>query len=377
MRFTTIIFRNMLRRGVRTVLTVLGLGIGIGAVVALLGIAWGFQRSFMKLYEAKEIDLVITKAGVSDRLTSNLRESLLEKVRKVPGVKDVAGSLMDVVSFEEANLVSVLCNGWEPGSLLSKKGIRILEGRDFEPADAERRVALLGRVLALNLGKKAGDPLTVAAEPFQVVGIYESSSLFENGGMIVPLKVLQKMMGREGSLTGVVVVAQSPDRATVEQLARRIEKDVPGVAAVPARDYIQGDIQVRLVKAMAWATSVIALLLGSLGVMNTMMMAVFERTAEIGLLRALGWRRMRVLNLVLGEALTVGLIGSVLGSLLGLLAVRAIQLSPTASVFIAPELPLSVVGVGTLLGIALSLLGGFYPALRAAALNPTEALRHE
>jgi putative ABC transport system permease protein len=195
--------------------------------------------------------------------------------------------------------------------------------------------------------------------------------------MVIPLKVLQKMMGREGSLTGLVVVSEAPDRDSVEQLGRRIEKEVPGVAAVPARDYIQGDIQVRLVKAMAWATSVIALLLGSLGVLNTMMMAVFERTAEIGLLRALGWRRTRVLNLVLGEALTVGLIGSILGSALGLAGVRAIQLSPTASVFIAPELPVSVVAVGTLLGIGLSLLGGFYPALRAAALNPTEALRHE
>jgi putative ABC transport system permease protein len=149
------------------------------------------------------------------------------------------------------------------------------------------------------------------------------------------------------------------------------------VAAVPARDYIQGDIQIRLVKAMAWATSVIALLLGSLGVLNTMMMSVFERTGEIGVLRALGWRRSRVLNLILGEAITLGVIGSVLGALLGLAGVRAIQLSPSASTFIAPELPWSVIVVGGLLGISLSVLGGLYPALRGAALNPTEALRHE
>ena len=121
MRFTTIIFRNMLRRGVRTVLTVLGLGIGIASVTALLGIAWGFERSFVKLYEAKAIDLVIVKAGVSDRLTSNLDASMGDRLRRVPGVKAVAGSLVDVVSFEEANLVSVICNGWEPGSLLFRE----------------------------------------------------------------------------------------------------------------------------------------------------------------------------------------------------------------------------------------------------------------
>ena len=97
-------------------------------MVALLGIAWGFERSFMTIYEAKGIDLVVVKAGVSDRLTSNLDESLGDKIR---GGRRASrrwpGSLMDVVSFEEANLVSVLVNGWEPGSLLFR-GIRVLEG---------------------------------------------------------------------------------------------------------------------------------------------------------------------------------------------------------------------------------------------------------
>src|SRR3954454_15686501 len=127
MRFTTIILKNMRRRGVRTVLTVLGLGIGIAAVVALLGIAWGFERSFMKLYEAKSIDLVIVKAGVSDRLTSNLDVSVGDRIRKGPGVRAVPGSLMDVVSFEEANWISVLANGCQPGSLLFR-GIRLKQG---------------------------------------------------------------------------------------------------------------------------------------------------------------------------------------------------------------------------------------------------------
>ena len=128
MRFTTLIARNLLRRGVRTALTVVGLAIGIAAVVALLGIAWGFERSFLAINEAKGIDLVVVRAGVSDKLTSNLDEAIGDRLRKVEGVREVAGSLMDVVSFEEANLVSVLINGWEPGSLLFR-GIQVLEGR--------------------------------------------------------------------------------------------------------------------------------------------------------------------------------------------------------------------------------------------------------
>src|SRR4051812_20014979 len=134
MRFSTLIARNLLRRGVRTILTVIGLSIGIAAVVAMLGIAWGFERSFLAINEAKGIDLMIVRAGVSDKLTSTLDESLSSLIQGVPGVREVAGSLMDVVSFEDANLVSVMINGWEPESLLFR-GIRVQKGRALVKGD--------------------------------------------------------------------------------------------------------------------------------------------------------------------------------------------------------------------------------------------------
>jgi len=373
MRFLTLIARNLLRRGVRTALTVFGLGIGVSAVVSLLGISWGFERSFLTIYQAKGIDLVVVKAGV-DRLTSNLDAGLEADIKRVPGVKDAVGSLTDVVSFEEAQLVSVLANGWRPGSLLFR-GVRVLHGRILREGDT--RVAMLGRVLALNLKKGVGDSVPVSGEPFRVVGVYESDSLFENGGLIVPLAELQTMMGREGYVSGFVVAADAPDRRSVEALGRRIEGAVKGVAAVPARDFVQGDNQLRLVRSMAWATSVIAMVLGSVGVLNTMMMTVFERTREIGVLRALGWKRRRVLGLVLGEAAALGLAGSVLGSVLGAAGVRAIARAPMGSIFIAADLPPAVLLIGLGLGLGLSVVGGLYPALRAAALEPSEALRHE
>src|SRR4051812_27410742 len=102
MRFATLVARNLLRRKVRTALTVAGLAIGIAAVVALLGISWGFEQSFLKIYESKQIDLVVVRAGASDRLSSNLDEKVGDTLRKIKGVRAMAGSLTDVVSFEDA-----------------------------------------------------------------------------------------------------------------------------------------------------------------------------------------------------------------------------------------------------------------------------------
>jgi putative ABC transport system permease protein len=373
-RFITLIAKNVLNRPVRTGLTAIGLSIAIAAVIILVGISWNFERAFLAIYRSKKIDLIVVHAGSSNQLSSSLDVGLAERLKQVEGVADVAPTLVDTIAFEEQNLASVLVNGWVPDSLLFR-GIRILEGRALKADD--QKAAMLGRVLALNLTKKVGDPIDVAGEKFEVVGIFESESLFENGALIVPLKTLQKMMGREGQATGIVITATDSDREFIDALRRRIETAIPNVAAAPARDYVVGDTQIRLAKAMSWTTGAIALILGAVGMLNTMLMSIFERTREIGILRAVGWRRPRVLALILGEALLISLAGTMLGGLLAVAGLRAVTLYPSARGFIDPNVPVEVLGLALIMGIGLSLLGGLYPAARAAALDPTEALRYE
>ncbi|AMV38757.1 ABC transporter permease [Planctomyces sp. SH-PL62] len=372
MGLSIFVLRNILGRPSRTILTVVGLGVGIAAVVMLTGISRGFERAMTAIYDARGIDLIVVRAGISDQLSSNLDENLGEVIREIPGVGGVARSLMDSVSFEESNLASVLANGWEPGGLLMR-GLRVVDGRLLEEGDA--RSVLLGRVLALNLGKKVGDSASIAGEPFRVVGVYESDSLFENGGLVVPLRELQRMMGREGMVTGLVVAAKPG--VDPKSLGEAIEGQLDGVAAVPARDYVQGNVQLRLARAMAVATTGVAVALGSIGLLNTMAMAVFERTSEIGLLRALGWRRRRIIQLLMGEAAAIVGLGVLAGWAMATLGMRALMLSPTSRGFIDPNLPAYAYVAGLAMGAVLGLMGGLYPAIRASRLEPTEALRHE
>lgn len=119
------------------------------------------------------------------------------------------------------------------------------------------------------------------------------------------------------------------------------------------------------------------MVVGAVGMLNTMLMSIFERTREIGLLRAVGWRRRRVLGLVLGEALLLAIGATIVGGIMSIVALRLLSMWPQARGFVDPNLPPAVIGMALAMGFALSVLGGLYPALRAAALDPTEALRYE
>jgi putative ABC transport system permease protein len=128
---------------------------------------------------------------------------------------------------------------------------------------------------------------------------------------------------------------------------------------------------------MAWLTSVIALVIGAVGVLNTMVMSVFERTREIGILRAIGWRKSRVVRLILSESLLLSVAGAAAGIAAAVLLTRALTWWPLVNGLIKGEVALAVLIQGFFIALAVGLIGGAYPAYRGAHLPPTEALRHE
>jgi putative ABC transport system permease protein len=123
--------------------------------------------------------------------------------------------------------------------------------------------------------------------------------------------------------------------------------------------------------------SLMAVLVGGLGVLNTMLMAVFERTREIGVLRALGWRRRGVLGMILREAVLLGLLGGALGIAIAYGLIELMQMSATFGSWVDPVWAWAVFARAILLSLLLGVIGGLYPAYRATRLQPVDALRYE
>jgi len=375
MRFVQLVYKNIFRRATRSALTISGVAVAVGAVVALVGIADSFQRSLLAIFQERGVDLVVVRAGGLQRSSSTLDEKLGAEIRQLPGVREVSAGLIEGFSYPELDLFGVFCRGMPPESFLLKD-LTPTSGRLLQEGDG--RVIILGKVLAANLGKKVGDMLEVVpGQKFQVAGIYESFTPFENGSMIMPLVQLQRLMDRQGEVTAFNVATDRGDQEAIEGLRRQIMALRPYLEALPTREYVDTAVEIRMAKAVAWLTSALALIIGTIGMINTMSTAVFERTRELSLLRAIGWRKSRVMRLVLFESILLGLAGAVAGTLLAIALTQVLSMIPASGRLVAGNIGWNVIAQGFAIAIIVGLAGGLYPAYRAAQLVPTEGLRHE
>ena len=298
-------------------------------------------------------------------------------------MKGVEPMLVDMVSFEEQNLAAVYVMGWEiTGRMFDE--LHFTSGR--KPHAGDVRPAVIGAGLAETLAKKVGDRITIEDESFTVVGIHQTPNIFENNIAVVLLPDLQELMDRKDQVTAFFIVLEdSPDKkAKVEAVCQEIQalRDENGrkigVSAMASEAHVKSSLELRVVQAMAWSTSAIALFIGVIGMLNTMMIAVFERTQEIGTLRAIGWPKTRVVRLILVESLILSSLGWLLGMGGSLLLTKLLSISPASSTLILPSaVSPEIMAKAFLLAILAGIAGAAYPAFVAARLVPTEALRHE
>jgi putative ABC transport system permease protein len=370
MTFFTVIARGLTRRPIRTGLTLLGIAIGIAAVVALVGISRGFNRSWATGLKARGTDVVVSNMG-SSLIPKPFSASVRDRIAHLPQVAATCAIFVDVTSIENAEMMMVSAREWDG---FAWKNLKLISGR--MPHDPTEPAVVLGRTAADVLKKKVGDPIQIETRELSVVGIVDGNAWVENGSVILSLPLFQEITGNQGKINVIDVrVTPSTSAKDVELLCDQIKRLVPEGRAVVASENISNSEAYRMVRAMSWSTSLLAILVGVLGVMNTMLMNVFERTQEICVLLALGWKRSRIVRMVLWESALLGSLGGVVGVLIGTVGVKVLGATPAIRGLLEPDLSTGLLVVSVAIAIGVGVISGLYPAWRSSRLTPSRALR--
>ncbi len=371
MSFLSLIVKNPFRNKTRTTLAIIGISIGIATIVALGIITDGLKVSTENTLKAGGSDFTIVQANVADFALSVIEQNRVEDIQRMNGIQDAVGVLIAFRPVENTPYFIIM--GIERNKLALGK-INIIKGKPFS-AGSEDEI-IIGKRASQNINKTVGDTIGISGEKFKITGIFETGNLWEDGGAFMSLNTLQKFEKKERKVTMIFVKIKKD--AEIEDVTKRIEDVYPNelVTIKSLEEFSKVDKGLETIDTVSWAISLLAIIIGGIGVINTMIMAVFERTREIGVLKAVGWKNRRILAMILVESIVITLIAGLVGIIMGIVAVEAI-ISSVARGFIEPvysiNLFLKALGIALFVGI----IGGFYPAYRASRLPPTEALRYE
>ena len=359
--------RNLLRQRTRTVLTLTGIGIAIMAMVGLGGLADGLADEMTAMAGKTGFHLVGMEADASIDLSA-IDQGIVRRIAAIPGVEHAEGFLTGYTGVGDLPFFVVF--GYHPQSR-AISDFRIVEGM---PLTANRQV-IIGRVAAEALNKRVGQTIRFFDTTFRIVGIYETGVPFEDGGGVITLRNAQTLFGQPHKVSFLGVRLENPDQA--ETVERAIEARFPEVALSQESEFAEDVTDLQFMRSSTWAIAFLALLVGGAGMTNTMVMSVFERTREIGVLRALGWCRWRVQSMILRESLALSLLGGVVGLITGVVFIRLLNKVPVLAGFVKAQFSAGLFGQALVTALVLGIIGGAYPAWRASRMQPVEALRYE
>jgi putative ABC transport system permease protein len=394
---------NLRANPLRTLLTALGVIIGVAAVVALLAIGRGTQEQIAARITANGANLLTIRAqgaagGGSARLTLDDAGALGDPAQ-VPHARQVSPettTIGSVVAGSKNNMTPIL--GVTP-TYPAIHNSTLARGRWFTSGETTSPLVVLGSREARTLFGTAdpvGRSLRINGQSFRVIGVLaakgEGAFSFDDDAVFAPLAVVQARLAVErvkgaGAKVGVSnIVVQARDEASVAAARREIEAVLRTRHRVPANgvadDFVINNQQdllntltetSRTMTTYLAAIAAISLLVGGIGIMNIMLVAVRERTREIGLRKAVGARDRDILGQFLVEALTLSGGGGLLGLGIGAAIAAAANATGQARATVAPESVLLAVGFA----LAVGLVFGIEPARRAARLDPIDALRYE
>jgi putative ABC transport system permease protein len=351
-----LIVANLRRRAARTALTAAGIAVGVAAIVALLSLSAGLNRTAGQLVHLGRADLGLFQRDASDPTSSVLPLSLLPRLRAQPEIIDATPIQLVVSAVSHAP--SAVVFGIEPNGFVAR---RLVYTAGHGPAPGQ---VVLGDLLAKQLHAGPGGSVRVGGRTFRIAGVYHAGIAFQDQGAITTLADAQSLANRTPDETTTIAVRLAP-QVTPAAAERELARAFPGLTAISdPSEAIRAGANTELISKAVLLIVVLALIIGALAVANTMLAAVLERQRELALLSTIGWSGRQLAGLVLGEAVAVSLLGTAAGLVLGILAGRLLPAALGLQSFISPELTAWGLGRACLIGVTIGVLGAIYPIWR-------------
>jgi putative ABC transport system permease protein len=391
-------WHSILSSKMRSALTMLGIVIGVCAVVLLIALGQGFQDSMTQTFENMGASALYVSAS-TDKTVTTLRpltvddaEALNDKtVAPSIGVVSPTRSRNVTVAYGN-NSASEQCMGVQP-TILKIRNYQIDEGRFLTDQDVKERanVVLLGWQAGQDLfagQSPVGKSVRILGERFQVIGTFQKMGGFGGDSFVlIPLSTMQSKLVGGINVQQIGVKAITPDKvdAAISEItavlrARHfIRGGAPDDFMIRDMREIMNTMEQQLATFSIFMSSVgaISLIVGSIGIMNIMLVSVSERTREIGIRKAIGARRRDILLQFLIEAAGLSFTGGVIGLLVAIAGTQFMGNIQMGNSSIQAVISPAVVFLALAVAISTGLISGTYPASRAARLDPIESLRHE
>lgn len=366
--------KNPFRNKTRSALSIIGIAIGIATIVALGLITAGMEDSVKTTFNEGGAEITVTNSTSVGGRAGLLDVSLIDDLKNMSNVSDAVGQL----SVRESNLSQIQSRSSILGttfyginaSKLNLIGINDVNGSIYE--EGSFQVIIGVRYAELN-NVSIGDNLSFLGYDFEVVGIFETGSMVTDNGVYASLETLQNISDTDGVSSIYVKTAEGVNDTKVSD---NIEENYNVSTLTSEEMSSMFNEVIKILDAASFSISGLAIIVGGIGVINTMVMTVYERTKEIGVLKSIGWKSKKILTMILGETLVLttlsGIVGSIFGIIIAEVGVR-IMATDRFSLVYTPKTFILAFGITILVGI----IGGVYPAYKASKLAPTEALRYE